>query len=120
MLQPYEGDVDLTSWKQHNENAAHINATEQGMMALSMTLYAMDKMEERDMKKFRRDNSEVLLETEMEDMPTDLVPIILNDLLFGLGLTTEGMSALMTDYTRDRANEWTRECLCFAHCTASG
>ena len=114
VLQPYEGDVDLTSWKQHNENAAHINAIEQGMMALSTTLYAMDKMEERDMKKFRRpDASEVLLETEMEDMPTDPVPIVLNDILFGLGLTTEGMSALMTDYARDRANEWDTRMLMF-------
>ena len=52
VLQPYKDGVDLTSWKQHNENAAHINTIEQGMMALSTTLYAMDKMEERDMKKF--------------------------------------------------------------------
>ena len=114
VLQPYEGDVELTTWKQHDENAVHINAIEQGMMALSTTLYAMDKMEERDMK-FRRDikPSEVLLETEMEDMPTDPVPIVLNDLLFGLGLTTEGMSALMPDHTRDRANEWDTRMLMF-------
>ena len=107
VLQPYQGDVDLASRNPHNKKASHINAIEQGLMALSTTLYAMDKIEERDMK-FRRDiePSEVLLETEMEGMPTDPSRVVLNDLLFSLGLLTE-------DYARDRTGEWDTKMLMF-------